>query len=135
MKLQFDATDSTLPFFKINGTFPSLNEYLAACNKNPHVGAKMKSDYTFLASNSIRRYLKRWNTEKKIIIHYHFYEPNMKRDHDNVFSMASKCIQDALIKTKTISNDGWKNIENFTHDFFVSKDKPRIEVWIEVIDE
>ena len=59
----------------------------------------------------------------------------MKRDHDNVFSMASKCIQDALIKTNVIKNDGWKNIENFTHDFFISKDRPRIEVWIEEIDD
>lgn len=134
MKMQFNADGKDMPHFVINYTMPSLNEYLSACNRNPHVGAKMKSDNTMLACNAIRKSLRRWKTDKKIIIHYYFYEPNMKRDHDNVFSMASKCIQDALIKTNTISNDGWKNIENFTHDFFVDKNKPRIEVWIEEVE-
>lgn len=132
--LQFDPVGKDMPHFVIPFTFPSLNEYLAACNKNPRAGAKMKSENTMLAINSIRRYLKRYHAEKPIIIHYHFYEHDMKRDHDNVFSMASKCIQDALIKAKVIDNDGWKNIYNFTHDWFVSKDRPRIEVWLEVIE-
>lgn len=133
-RLQFDSTGKDMPHFIIPFTMPSLNEYLASCNRNPHVGAKMKSENTMLACNAIRRYLKRWHTDKKIIIHYYFYEPNMKRDHDNVFSMASKCIQDSLIKTKVIQNDGWKNIENFTHDWFIDKKNPRIEVWLEEID-
>lgn len=133
--LQFNPTGKTMPHFMIPFAFPSLNEYLAACNKNPRAGAKMKSDYTMLAINSIRKNLKKYHTDKAIIIHYHFYEHDQKRDHDNVFSMASKCIQDALIKAKVIDNDGWKNIENFTHDFFVSKDRPRIEVWLEEVNE
>ena len=135
--LQFDPTGKDMPHFVIPFTMPSLNEYLAACNKNYKAGGNMKREYTMFAINSIRRYLKRWHTDKPIIIHYHFYEHDMKRDHDNVFSMASKCIQDALIKAKVINNDGWKNIKNFTHDFFVA-DIPkhaRIEVWIEEVEE
>lgn len=134
-KLQFDPTGKDMPHFVIPFVFPSLNEYLSACNQNPRIGAKVKRDYTMYACNAIRRYLRRWKATKPIIIHYHFYEENKKRDHDNVFSMASKCIQDALIKTLVIKNDGWNQIENFTHDFFVA-DTPkhaRIEVWIEEI--
>ena len=49
--------------------------------------------------------------------------------------MVSKCTQDALQKMKVIDNDGWKNVENFTHDFFVDKNNPRVIVWLEVIED
>ena len=71
---------------------------------------------------------------KKVILHYRFFEPDKRRDKDNVFAYASKIIQDALVTLKVIDNDGWKNVENFTHDFFVDAEKPRIEVYIENVD-
>lgn len=119
--------------FTVVGTLPSLNEYLAACNKNPRVGNSLKAKSKFIVNNAIRRHLKRWHTDKPIIIHYHIYEQNMKRDHDNVFAMISKTVQDSLQECKVIDNDGWKNVENFTHDFFIDKLNPRIEVYIEEI--
>ena len=130
--MQFEP-NKDMPHFTIPGVMPSLNEYLAACNRNPHVGAKMKRENTNIACLCIRSGLKRWNAKNKIILHYHIYEPNMKRDHDNVLSTTCKFVQDALIKTGVIENDGWKNIENFTHDWFIDKVNPRTEVWIEVI--
>lgn len=132
--MQFEP-NNTMPHFTIPGVMPSLNEYLAACNRNPHIGAKMKREHTNIACLCIRSGLKRWNTKDKIILHYHIYEPNMKRDHDNVLSTTCKYVQDALIKTGVIENDGWKNIENFTHDWFVDKINPRTEVWIEVLSK
>ena len=48
-----------------------------------------------------------------------------------MFAFATKCIQDAMQEIGLIDNDGWKNIENFTHDFYVDKENPRIEVFIE----
>lgn len=88
-----------------------------------------------LASSYIRRDLKCWKAEKPIILHYVFFEANMKRDHDNVFSFASKSIQDALQECKVIENDGWKQIVNFTHDFYLDRTNPRIEVYIEEIED
>ena len=135
-RLQFDPTGKeNMQHFIIPFTMPSLNEYLASCNRNPHVGAKMKRENMMLASNSIRRYLKRWHTDKTLIIHYHFYEPNMKRDVDNVASFAIKTIHDSLQQCKVIDNDGWHNIKTYTLDFFVDKKNPRIEVWLEEINE
>ena len=120
--------------FTVKGTLPSLNEYLAACNKNPRFGNSLKAKAKFIVNNAIRRDLKRWHTDRPIIIHYHIYEQNMKRDKDNVFTMVSKTVQDSLQECKVIDNDGWKNVENFTHDFFVDKGNPRIEVYIEEIE-
>jgi len=59
----------------------------------------------------------------------------MKRDHDNVASCASKFIQDALRDIEVIKDDGWKFVLNYTHDFYCDKENPRIEVYIEEIDE
>ena len=111
---------------------PSLNEYIAEAGKNPKAGARIKRENKYLALQYMRlgdfRY---WEASGPIIIHYVFYEPNRKRDHDNVFAFASKCIQDALQEGGFIKNDGWGDILNFTHDFYVSRTYPRIEVYIE----
>ena len=132
MEPQFDLSDGVfLPHFTVLGTMPSLNEYLAETGHRPQIGGKMKREYKMLAASYIRRDLKRWKATKPIILHYVIYEPNMKRDHDNVFCFLSKCIQDALQECKVIENDGWKQILNFTHDFYVDKQNPRIEVYIE----
>jgi len=136
MDSQFDSIGGQLlPHFTIPGTMPSLNEYLAETGRKPQIGGKLKREYKMLASSYIRRDLKRWKATKPVVLHYVFYEPNMKRDHDNVFSFASKSIQDALQECGVIENDGWKHILNFTHDFYVDRINPRIEVYIEEIDD
>ena len=115
---------------------PSLNEYIAEAGKNPKAGARIKRENKYLALQYMRlgdfRY---WEASGPIIIHYVFYEPNRKRDHDNVFAFASKCIQDALQEGGFIKNDGWADILNFTHDFYLDTNYPRIEVYIEEIEE
>ena len=127
---QFEPIE-TMPHFTIYGRFGTYNEYINACRKNIFEGAKMKCRDEELAM---------WNMSdvaeyhfKKVILHYIFFEPDKRRDKDNVFAYASKIIQDALVTLKVIDNDGWKNVENFTHDFFVDAEKPRIEVYIEEI--
>ena len=128
---QFEPIE-TMPHFTIYGRFGTYNEYINACRKNIFEGAKMKCRDEELAM---------WNMSdvaeyhfKKVILHYRFFEPDKRRDKDNVFAYASKIIQDALVTLKVIDNDGWKNVENFTHDFFVDAEKPRIEVYIENVD-
>ena len=135
MYTQFNLNDKGLyPHFTIPGTMPGLNEYLAEVGRKPQIGGRMKREYKMLALSYIRRDLRKYKATKPIVLHYVFYEPNMKRDHDNVFTFCSKCVQDALQEAKVIENDGWKQIVNFTHDFFLDKSKPRIEVYIEEIE-
>lgn len=56
-------------------TFPSLNNYLAEVGKNPKAGGRLKRQYVMIATNAIRRDLKRWKTSKPVILHYTFAEP------------------------------------------------------------
>lgn len=134
--LQFEIPENCeMPHFIIKGTFPTLNEYLSACGRNPKAGGRLKKQYMDIASWEIRSQLRNYHADKKVILHYCFYEPNMKRDKDNCFAFASKTIQDALQACKVIDNDGWKNIENFTHDFYLDRVNPRIEVYIEEVED
>lgn len=134
--IQFEIPENcTMPHFVIKGEFPSLNEYLAACGRNPKQGGKVKRQYMEIAAWEIRSQLKQFHTDKKVILHYYMFEKDMRRDKDNVFCMVSKCVSDALQATKVMNNDGWQNVENFTHDFFVDSMNPRIEVWIEEVEQ
>jgi Holliday junction resolvase RusA-like endonuclease len=64
-------------------------------------------------------------------LHFRFYEPNRKRDLDNISGFAHKVIQDALVSCGVLGGDGWKYITGYTDEFFVDKQNPRIEVEIE----
>ena len=81
-------------------------------------------------SNAIRTQLKRLTIKSPVQIKYCFYEPNRKRDLDNISGVAHKFIQDALVKCKVIENDGWNNITGFSDHFYVDRQNPRIEVTI-----
>lgn len=94
----------------------------------------MKRDYMMLAASEIRYQLRRYKAKKPLIIHIWYFEPDMRRDKDNIHSMFIKCFLDALQKCDVIHNDGWNEIENFTHDFLVDKKNPRIEVYLEELD-
>lgn len=68
--------------------------------------------------------------KEPVTIHYTFYEPNKKRDKDNVSGFAHKVIQDALVQTKVLVNDNWDSINGYVDEFEVDRVNPRIEVTI-----
>lgn len=80
---------------------------------------------------SAKRGLKKWKPNEAVFIHYHFFEPNVRRDKDNVSGYAVKLIQDSLVKARYLKNDGWSQIVNFDYTWAVDKNRPRIEVEIE----
>lgn len=117
-------------------TFPSLNNYLAEVGKNPKAGGRLKRQYVMIATNAIRRDLKRWKTSKPVILHYTFAEPQKgaKRDRGNIFGLADKFIEDALRDCKVIPDDGPQYVVNFTHDFIYTAGTPYIRVEIEEVE-
>ena len=81
-----------------------------------------------VVSEAIRAALKRQVIKSPITIHYAFYEPNRRRDLDNIAAVAHKFIQDSLVKCQVIENDGWQYIKGFSDEFHVDKHNPSIEV-------
>ena len=114
----------------IKGKLPGLNEYTSACRTNPHKGASMKAKAETIVINAIRAQMRRIHVQEPVRISYRWYEPNRRRDLDNISSFGRKVIQDALVKAHVLENDGWRNIVGFKDSFFVDKGDPRIEVEI-----
>lgn len=94
----------------------------------------MKRKYKNLAVDAIRfSRCFRYKPKNPVIIHFVYYEPNKRRDKDNIDSMCRKCVFDALQEVGILPNDGWKEIENYTHDFYVDQRNPHIEVYLEEV--
>lgn len=50
-----------------------------------------------------------------------------------ITAFGRKVIQDALVETHVLKNDGWKEIVGFRDDFYIDKENPRVEVEIEEV--
>lgn len=123
--------------FMVKGTLPGLNDYLKAersFSKGHSCGNDMKQKYQMVISSAIRTQLKRLAIKSPVKIEYRFYEPNRKRDLDNIAGVAHKFIQDALVKCGVLENDGWQNITGFSDLFFVDRENPRIVITIKEDD-
>ncbi len=112
--------------FTIPGRLPGLNEYINAERRNKHMAAKMKKQAEELIAWSLKAE-KRVKFKNPVLIHYLWVEKDRRRDKDNI-CFAKKFIQDALVRTGVLENDGWKQIADFKDDFEVGK--PKIEVTI-----
>lgn len=108
---------------------PGLNEINNANRRNPYVGAKMKKE-TQEGLMWIWNKYKNQTFQNKVNIRIHFYEPNERRDEDNVMAGGMKVILDALQKLKIIKNDSQKYV-HVVPEVFVDRKNPRIEVDIE----
>lgn len=116
--------------FTIDGKLPSLNEFISKNRSNPALGNKMKQENQIHVEYHIMRDLRKVHIDKPVYLMYTFYEPNKKRDLDNISGFAHKVIQDALVESGILHNDSWHYIVGFSDDFKIDKDKPRIEVII-----
>lgn len=111
-----------------------LNEYVSAERTNRYKAASLKRQTELRIQYAIKAQAKGIRFAKPVTMRYRWYEKNRKRDKDNV-SFAKKFVQDALVHSGVLENDGWKNIESFTDEFFVDAQNPRVEVEIEEVED
>lgn len=122
-------------YLTILGRLPGLNEYTTANRTNPHKGGRMKADAEDVVIWQIRQQLRKIHITKPVLLKYDFYEPNKRRDLDNISSFAHKVIQDSLVKTGVLKNDGWNEITGYLDQFYCSSKNPRIEVTIQEVGD
>lgn len=115
--------------FTIPGRLPGLNEYITAERTNRQCAAKMKRQAEDVVIDAARS-LGKWKAKGPVSMVYCWFEPNRRRDKDNISSFGRKVIQDALIRGGWLKNDGWKDISGFEDKFFVDAKKPRIVICI-----
>lgn len=114
----------------IMNRLPDLNDYIRESNRNRHAGNNLKKDTEEIISYYIIQQLRNVKINSPVRMDYTWYEPNQKRDLDNISSFGRKCIQDALVNMNVLHNDGWKQIVAFSDTFYIDKENPRIEVLI-----
>lgn len=90
----------------------------------------MKHDSERIIAAYIKQQISDVHFENTVELNFRWYEPNKKRDIDNI-CFAKKFILDALVNNGTIKSDGWKGVIGFTDSFFIDKKNPRIEVDIQ----
>jgi Holliday junction resolvase RusA-like endonuclease len=109
-RLYSAQTAQTAQKIKIVGKMPSLNEYIEACRRNAHCGARLKSN---VEAGIIPQLAKLKKIEKPVHITFIWHEINKRRDKDNV-AAAKKFILDALQKAGKLINDNNDYIAGFT---------------------
>lgn len=116
----------------IPGVLPGLNEYIEAerGQKGKYKAAAMKKQAQNVIGYMIKTQLRGVRFTRPVVVHYLWIEPSRRRDKDNI-AFAKKFIQDSLVETGVLQNDGWANIEHLTDDFAVDPKNPRVEVLIE----
>lgn len=112
----------------------NLNDYINECRGNKYGGGKIKKKNQNKCLIAIYEQLGRTRIKNIVWIDYTWYEPDKRRDKDNISSFGRKVIQDALVEAKVLRNDGWKEIEGFSDRFQVDKKNPRIEVVIKELE-
>lgn len=114
---------------EIPGTLPGLNELIAAERAHRQKGAELKRKSEMIVLSRMKS-LGKWRAKGPIRMVYFWYEPNRRRDKDNISAFGRKIIQDALVKGGYIRNDGWNDIDGFEDRFFVDQKNPRIIIQI-----
>lgn len=124
----------------IDGRLPNLNDYLQAERQTYRRGGKFTTKGNELKKESqeyiiwhIRSQLRDVKIDNPVVLEYKFFEKNKRRDLDNISAYAHKVIQDSLVLAGTIKNDGWQNIKGYKDEFYVDKERPRIEVTLKVV--
>lgn len=113
--------------FTIHGRMPGINEYTEQQRRNKYAGNLMKRTAQKAVEWEIRA-AKLKPIKSPVTIIYTFYEPNKRRDKDNIAGFAHKVIQDALVTTGIIHDDAWDYITGFEDRFEVDKKNPHIDV-------
>ena len=112
----------------------NLNDYISAEGASRYKGAAMKARNEVLVKVAIKQQMRSIRIERPVYMEYTWYERNKRRDLDNISSFGRKVIQDALVQTRVLVNDGWNEIVGFSDQFYVDAANPRIEVLIREVE-
>jgi Holliday junction resolvase RusA-like endonuclease len=119
----------------IEGRLKSLNDYILACRQSPFSGNHFKHEQQEKVKIAIGESDLKRIEEYPLRVTFLFYEPNRKRDLDNISSWSHKCVMDTLVNEGIIENDGWKQIIGYQDYFYIDAENTRIEVILETVQQ
>lgn len=115
---------------------PTLNEYTNANRGNRYGGASVKKKATSLCATYVRKAINEGFEVGELPADFRFdwFLKNRRKDKDNV-AFAKKFIFDGMIDAGLMTNDGWKEVGNWTETFEVDKEFERVEITIMKVGE
>lgn len=119
--------------FEIAGRLPGLNEIISANRSHFHAGRRQKKETQEICAQYILIGKVPVFTGA-VRITFHWFEPNSRRDLDNISGGGSKFILDALVESGRLGNDSRKFVKEISHHFpEPDQANPRVVVEIENI--
>ena len=119
--------------FTIEGRLDGLNEYTKINRANKFGGNDCKKkNQEKVIKGILKAFRERkisWVYKYPVKLKITWYEPNKRRDIDNV-TFGTKFILDALVRKEVLKNDSQKYVNGIEHEVLVDKENPRIEVEI-----
>lgn len=112
----------------ISGELPGMNEIINANRNNRYAGASQKKKITNLVAWECKAQGIK-PIDYKVDVEIHWYCKNKRKDKDNI-SCGMKFLLDGLMTAGVIPNDGWNEIGDINHRFFIDKDNPRVEMFL-----
>ena len=113
----------------IPGTFPNMNQIIAAAKKHWAAYAKFKQTYTDLVTVAAKNHAP--IRSYPVGIHIDWYCRNRRVDPDNI-AVAKKMVLDGLVAAGILEGDGWAQIAELSDKFFVDNKNPRVVVSIRI---
>ena len=117
--------------FVIYGRLSGLNEITKANRGNRYAGAALKkkdmklcADYVMVGGLP--------NFKTPIMLDISWFEPNSRRDIDNISGGGTKAILDSLVEAGKLPNDGRKWVKSITH-YFPEPDKKNPRIVVEIV--
>ncbi|KKL83747.1 hypothetical protein LCGC14_1971640 [marine sediment metagenome] len=116
--------------FVIKGNLPDFNQLINDSKKHWSVYSKQKEKLTWDIALIIKSQKLKPVKKYPIKIRFIWHCKNRMKDPDNICAAKKFCI-DSLKEAQIIIDDGFKYIAGFTDEFYIDKNNPRIEVFIE----
>lgn len=117
---------------KYPGRLPGLNEIIDAAKQGkgkyqPY--AIMKERYT----SDIGWLAKKLPAYERVDITITWYEPNRRRDPDNITGGGTKFVMDGLVAGGAIRDDSQRYVNSISHQFEVDRENPRVEIEVQEV--
>jgi len=114
----------------IEGRLLDINEIIKLSKSHYAAYSTSKKEYTQLIAYLCMA--QKIKPMKRIDFIFKHYRKNKQMNKDNIAGGAQKLVFDGLQLGGIIKNDGWSEIGNFTHKFYIDKNE-RIEVEMEEV--
>lgn len=109
----------------IYGQLLTMNQITSASNRNRFAYAKLKKENNRNVAYQVRDTVPLLG---KHDYHFKWYRKDKRSDPDNIAAGGCKVFFDGMTDAGILENDGWKQVGKLSHEFFVDKENPRVEI-------